>query len=352
MLDGGLLTIYQNCLNQLSQYILDKDIEVIALVGKKPLFEYQNIKIIEFPKSKKSWIFRIYYEYCYFKKLSKQLKPDIWLSMHDVSPFVICEKQFVYCHNPNIFYKPKLKDWLLEYKVGIFYYVYKFIYLLNIKSNKAVFVQQHWIKKEFESIFKIKNIVVAPPSFITDKNIPKINLDDNKINFFYPTFPRVFKNIELIADAVKLLPIAIRNQILVHVTIANSDNKYASYIVNKFSLPEINYIGKIDRETVFGYYQTTDCLLFTSKLETWGLPISEAKAFQLPMLLANLPYAKESVGNYEKVSFFNVDNAAELSNLIQNFVSKTIEYDGNKKINQNEFEVNNWFALFDFIIKQ
>lgn len=50
-------------------------------------------------------------------------------------------------------------------------------------------------------------------------------------------------------------------------------------------------------------YNTSDCLIFPSKLETWGLPISEMKFFGKPILIADELYAKETVGGYDKVQF-------------------------------------------------
>ena len=113
-----------------------------------------------------------------------------------------------------------------------------------------------------------------------------------------------------------------------------------------------NFIGKLTREQVFGYYQAMDCLLFPSKLETWGLPLSEAKGFDKPILAANLPYAKETVGNYEKVSFFDVENPNELTLLMSEFVLKTIQYQGNKATFEHQNQLNDWNSVFDFIFKE
>jgi glycosyltransferase involved in cell wall biosynthesis len=94
-----------------------------------------------------------------------------------------------------------------------------------------------------------------------------------------------------------------------------------------------------------------DCLLFPSKLETWGLPITEAKGFEKPVLLANLPYAKETVGNYDKVSFFDIENPKELAQLITDFVNKTIQYQGNKDIFDTSDQLKDWNTIFDFMLK-
>lgn len=354
MVEGGIFTILHNCLQKTAQYIQNKDITVFALVHNAADFDFkykETIHFIEFPKSKKYWLNRLYYEYFYFKKLSKKLKPDIWFSLHDVSPNILCNSQFVYCHNPNIFYKPTLKDWYFEYKVGVFYILYQYLFQINISKNKAVFVQQNWIKKEFEKLFHLDNIKVTIPENVSEKNPIEVVLDTNKIHFFYPSLSRSFKNFELIGKALQLLPDSIKSKIKIHITIDKNDNKYSKYIVEKYNSEPINFIGKISREEVFGYYDKMDCLLFPSKLETWGLPISEAKGFEKPILAANLPYAKETVGNYDTVSFFDVENPKELAQLITDFVNKTIQFQGNKYTFDKNDQLNDWNSIFDFMLK-
>jgi len=351
MVEGGIFTILDNCLQKISVFSEKEKIKIIALVNDKSKFNYPNIEYIEFPRSKKSWFLRLYYEYLYFNTLSKKIKPDAWLSLHDISPNVIAKKRFVYCHHPTIFFKPTIKDWKFNFKIGLFSRLYKYLYRINIRKNEAVFVQQHWIKKEFENLFKLKNVVVTIPENVVEKKSVEIQLDSNKIHFFYPSFPRSFKNFEVIAEAVKLLPDSIKNIIEIHLTFSKNDNNYSKYLVRKYNLNVFNFTGKISRAEVFGYYNKMDCLLFPSKIETWGLPITEAKGFDKPILLANLPYAKESIGEYKKVSFFDVENPNELAKLITSFVNNTIQYQGNKAIFEAKNQLQDWNSVFDFILK-
>ena len=355
MVEGGIFTILHNCLQKLATYSQDKELKIYGLVNDASKFDFEfmdAVEFIEYPKSKKYWIYRIYYEYFYFKKLSQQLHADVWFSLHDVTPNVHSKKRFVYCHNPNAFYKPTWKDWKLEFKIGFFYLFYKFLYQINIKKNSAVFVQQHWIKKEFESMFSIDNVYVATPEYVAENKIVDVQLASDYIHFFYPSFPRTFKNFEVIGDAVKLLPESIKSKIKIHLTLSEKDNSYSKYITDNYPFEQLNYIGRISRAEVFGYLKKMDCLLFPSKIETWGLPITEAKGFDKPILLANLPYAKESIGNYDKVSFFDSTNPKELAQLITEFISKTIQYQGNKYTFDTKEQFDDWNSLFDFILKE
>lgn len=353
MKEGGIFTILDNCLQKLSQYNSENNIKIIALVGDKSKFEYTNIEFLEFPKSKKNWLFRLYYEYYYFKKLSIKIKPDVWLSLHDMSPNIECNKRFVYCHHPTIFYKPSFKDWKFDYKIGVFSILYKYLQKINIRKNTAVFVQQHWIKNEFKKLYTINNIVVSKPQFTEEICKETIALNQNKIHFFYPSFPRSFKNFEIIYDAVALLEKEIFDRITIHLTLDKKNtDKYSKYLFEKYKdSSTINFTGILSKSEISKYYNAINCLLFPSKLETWGLPIMEAKAFNKPMFLANLPYAKETVGKYNEVSFFDVNNPQELATLITNFVEKKIVYQGNKNLFETKDQLNNWFELFDFMLK-
>lgn len=351
MTEGGIFTILDNCLQKISIYAKQHNHKVIALVNNASNFNYSHIQYISFPKSKKSWFYRLYYEYFYFKKFSKKLKPDIWLSLHDVSPNVVTKKQFVYCHHPTVFYKATLSDWKFDYKIGVFSIFYKYLYQINIKKNSAVFVQQHWIKSEFEKMFSIKNVIVALPEFTESIITEKTTLNPEKIHFFYPSFPRSFKNFEVIFEAISLLEPKIQQKVEFHFsTIKDNKGNYAKYLLKKYSdSNSVNFMGWLSREELLTLYNSVDCIVFPSKLETWGLPLSEAKAYKKPILAANLPYAKEAIGTYDRVSFFDINDAKTLAQLITTFVNKTIVYEKNTVLQDNDIAVRSWYELFDII---
>ncbi|MDH7446369.1 glycosyltransferase [Aquimarina sp. 2201CG14-23] len=353
---GGPLSIMQDCLSELSRNHTS-DYEIIALVNSKKLYEISNIEYIEFPLSKKNWIFRLYYEYIFFYFLSIKIKPDFWLSMHDMTPNVRCKNRFVYCHNPTPFYKAYKKDIFKNTKTFLFSSFYKYLYRINIKKNKYVIVQQDWIRKEFRKFWQLKNVLVAYPKvklfnfeevFNENPPIPK----KNKIKtFFYPSFPRPFKNFEIICKAYSLLPQKYQDNCKVNLTIDETLNSYSKNIVEEYSnFKGINFLGLLSRKQVYEYYNISDCLIFPSKLETWGLPITEFKATSKPMFLTKESYAKETVGEYKDVSFFDINSPEELRDLIIDFIDDTIIYEGNKENKVEEPYTNGWPQLLNKIL--
>ena len=358
LIEGGPLTVYEECLRCIEKYFLE-NYEIVALVHNRELFsEFDSrIKFIEFMDSKKSYLKRFYYEYFYFKRLSKKLKPYLWFSLHDMTPNVVTDKRAVYCHNPIIFYDVKRKDMINEFKMFMFSRFYKYIYKINIKKNNFVVVQQDWIRKRFKKIFKIKNVVVAHPNVVIDDS--NNNCKNTKIlknSFLYPSFPRIFKNFEVICKAVEILENKNIENFKVYLTIDGSENIYSKEIVEKYGrLKCIEFIGLQTRENLMKYYSKIETVIFPSKLETWGLPISEAKAFGKNIILADLEFAHETLGTYEKVMFFGPDDAEKLAEKMEMLINddenmKNIEFDGNFEKNIEKPFCKNWKELFDILL--
>lgn len=358
LFEGGTLSVLKDCLYSIENNDQFNNDEFIALVHKKSLFEkeeYKKINFIEFPDSRKSYLYRLYYEFFYFKKFAKINKVDFWISLHDISPNIGNVPQVVYCHNSTPFNKVKLKDLIIQPTIFFFSLFYSYLYSINIKKNKFVIVQQLWIKNEFHNKFglELNKIIIAKPQepIISIVN-NQLKLYDRKVQFVFPTFPRVFKNIEIIAEAVIVLNNQGINKFIVNLTIDGTENKYSKLIYKKYSYLEcLNFIGLQTREKVYELYGESNCLLFPSKLETWGLPISEYKQFDKPIIVANLPYAKETVAQYDKAKFFNPNSSISLANCMKEIIlNKDISFDKTEEILYPQPYVENWESLIQLIL--
>lgn len=352
---GGPLSILKECLAKLSSTYA-KDYEIIALVHAKELAFYEGVTYIEYPRSKKSWIFRLYYEYIGFYFLSQKIKPDFWFSLHDITPNIVCGKQFVYCHNPSPFYDVKKNDWYKNTKTYLFSKFYKYLYGLNIKRNRYVIVQQSWLRDFFVENWQLSNVVVAYPEVSESEHLAekdsRLPLISGKKTLFYPSFPRPFKNFELVCEALQLMPLEKRQRLQVYLTLEKGLNTYADELIEKFQdIEEITFLGLLPREGVYDYYKKVDALVFPSRLETWGLPLTEFKATGKPIFLANLPYAKETLGSYDKVSFININSAAELSKQFVAFVDDEMMYTKNEHVAVSSPHTKGWVQLFDLMFE-
>lgn len=90
LFEGGPISVFYDCLDELCDSEIIQRNEVTAFVHKAKLFEkYKDkIEIIELPKSRRSCFDRLLYEYFYFYQYSKKREIDIWISMHDITPRV------------------------------------------------------------------------------------------------------------------------------------------------------------------------------------------------------------------------------------------------------------------------
>lgn len=353
---GGTLKIMQDCIAAFSACSGD-EYHIIALVHNEQQYpKLKNVTYYSFPKSRKSWLYRLYYEYIGFKKLSKKWKPYIWFSLHDTTPNVIAEKRMVYCHNTFSFYHAGIKGLFTQPSIFMFSLFSKYIHKINIKKNDWVVVQQEWLRKAFQEMYSIRNIIVALPVQEHDGSTVspgQIELQKNQTVFFYPATPMIHKNFEVICKAALILEKTCIFSFEVVLTLNGTENKYAKRIYNKYkSLKTLNFVGLLTREEVDAYYRNSDCLLFPSKIESWGLPVTEAKEQNISIFITDLPYAKESVGNYGKAKFFEPDDAVQLAEDMKNLIQGIVDYDKTEAVKYQKPFTRNWDELVRFLLKE
>ena len=168
--------------------------------------------------------------------------------------------------------------------------------------------------------------------------------------FFYPCFPRSFKNIEILLRAARILEDeGLHFRLLL--TIDGTENSYAHSLRQEFdSLKSVEFLGLQSRDRIYDLLCQIDCLLFPSKLETWGLPITEAKAFGKPILAADMPYAHETVGDYDHAAFFDVENAEELASLMRRFLRGELRFTPHHQASIAQPCTHNWQELLALLL--
>lgn len=347
--EGGPLSALRDCLTVAAASLAD-EWKIVALVHSRHLFDIPRIEFIEFPKSKRSWLYRLFLEYWKFSSLSRKLRADVWLSLHDISPRIFAPKKLVYCHNPSPFYSPRFVDMLWDPGFFLFTLFYRFLYRINIHSNMYVVVQQDWIRQAFQRMYGINNIIVASP-VVQCKSINVSSVRSAKSIFFYPALPRVFKNFEVLCDAAEILYQRGETEFEVRLTISGFENRYAAYLKRRYSsCPVISFIGLQSKEMMAVQYQEASALVFPSRLETWGLPISEAKAWRKYLLIADLPYAHETVGDYVDVNFFDPLNPGQLADLMDGHLKGTLCPHGSHQAFIDEPYAANWEELIRLVV--
>ncbi len=320
---GGTLTILRDCLRYLSS--LTEDFRIVALVHRRELCDYQGIEYIEMPDIIKGWSRRLWCEYVSMYKLSQTLAPVyLWLSMHDTTPYVKAERQAVYCQTSFPFFHWNLNDLSFDYKIVLFALFTRFAYKINIKRNKYLIVQAEWLRKGFSKMFGLseRKFIVAPPRLHGVPNFKRNEGGNDVYTFLYAATPDCHKNFEIICKASKQLEKELgEGKFKVIFTIAGTENKYSRWLYKKWgNITSLKFKGLMEREMLFEYYNQVDCLIFASRIETWGLPISEFIPFEKPMLLADLPYAHEASMGSKYSAFFDVYDAIQLCQYMKKII--------------------------------
>ena len=362
---GGTLTILRNCLRYLSVLAESGGYRIVALIYQKELTYFPNVEYIEMQWPKKTWLNRLWCEYVTMRKISKQLAPVfMWFSLHDTTPAVRAEKRVVYCHNSFPYYKWKKREWLFAPKIVLFSLLSNYIVRQNIHKNSYIVVQQEWMKRAFIRSFGLQEdtLIVAPPPIppvspdwkVDDHTITRLS-EQQTYSFLFASAPDSHKNFECICQAAHILNdhLGVKD-FIVCITVKGDENKYARWLFRRWGkrAKNVKFIGYLDRKTLFAYYHQSNCLIFPSKSETWGLPISEFAAFGKPMLLADLPYAHETAGGCSKIAFFNPDDPQALAGQMKKLIQGDEDFLMTTEKNNIPAPVAwSWQELFDILLK-
>ena len=353
---GGTLTILRNCLSFLSESALSKEYRIIALVHKKELANFPNIQYVEMPDIIKGWGRRLWCEYVTMFQLSKAFDPVyLWLSLHDTTPRVKAERQAAYCQTSFPFYKWHWRDFLFDYKIPLFSIFTRLVYRINVHKNIYLIVQQEYLRQGLSKMLGVekKHFIVAPPELKRYDLSPSVKHKNIYYTFLFVSTPDCHKNFETLCEAARLLENEIgQNSFRVLLTIDGTENKYSRWILKKWGkVNSIRFEGLMDQNKLFNCYASVDCLVFPSKVETWGLPISEFMSTGKPMLLADLPYAYGAAAGSKKTAFFSPEDASQLKIMMKRLVEK----DESDLQNVRLKEIDNpkafsWKELFHYLL--
>ncbi len=354
LISGGPLTILRDCLGWLSRSGTAKKYRVVALVHARSLADFPGVEYIEFPASKRSWLLRLWYEYIRFRPLSRRLKPLLWLSLHDITPCVVARRRAVYMHNPVCGWKLRPRDLAFGVSLPLFALFYKYLYRIGIHRNDFCVVQQSWFRDTVSAMFRVApdRIVVARPFAGPAREVRREPPKPCR-RFFFPSLPRPFKNFETVCRAARILVAQGLTGFSVVMTIDGTENRYSRRLRERYGdVPGIEFRGLIPRAEMDRAYAATDCLIFPSRLETWGLPLSEFALLGRPMIAADLPYAREAAEGSVATAFFDPDDAAALARLMRAAMEGDFTGFGPvpRTVPTKPF-ARDWGQLFDILLK-
>lgn len=312
---GGALTI----LNQYYETaIKDKENEWIFVVSTPELKESDNVKVLNYPWIKKSWFHRLYFDNLVSSKIVEKYNVDEILSLQNVVVPKVKVKQTLYLHQPLPFVE-KRYGLTENFRFWLYQNVISTMIFKSIKKADKVIVQTKWIRDAAIEKANVKNekfILKQPELNISVKK--KYSSDENSENsFFYPASGLIYKNHEVIVNACKLLKDKKISNYKVFFTLKGDENKHIKMLKQRVldeNLP-VEFIGSVGIETVYDYYSKS-ILIFPSYIETFGLPMLEAKMHESPIFASDCAFSHEILDGYRSVYYFNPYDAEGLASLM------------------------------------
>lgn len=324
---GGALTILNEFYNDVSSNneVSSESVERnewIFAIGRASLHDAPNILVLKFPWVKNSWFHRLFFDYFVAKRLVSKYDVDEIISLQNVIIPRVNVTQTLYVHQVLPFSSKKYGIFE-NTRLWIYQNVISRMILQSIKKAHKVIVQTEWLKYECIRICSVnpEKIVVKSPR-ISGKILKSYAMQKkSKITFFYPANGFPYKNHKIIIEATKALLEKGINDFCVVFTLTGNESKEINRlynITNILHMP-IQFIGSIDRDRVYEYYGSS-ILIFPSYIESYGLPLLEAKAHGTPILASDCPFSHEILDGYEGVVYFDPFSPEELTTIMSQYI--------------------------------
>lgn len=304
---GGAISVlneyYEKAIN-------DLDNQYIFLLNDYYFNETENVKIIILKKQKR-WLRRLLFDYFSGRLLINEIKPDYIISLQNTIVRGVNVPQAVYIHQSIPFQRVKKFSFFKkkEAKLAIIQYLIGFCIKSSIKNANEIIVQTEWMKNAIIEGCNVDLSKIKIERPVINNKLIRTAKKTQYSHFFYPTSSEIYKNNEIIYQAAELLNKEGMKEFVVELTIDGESND------------NIKKIGKIKRELVFKKYSES-VLLFPSYIETFGLPLLEAKKCGTTIIASDTPFSHEILDDYDNAYFFNPFDAKELKEIMKKMIKR------------------------------
>lgn len=227
----------------------------------------------------------------------------------NLSNYGLCfwSKQTVYFQNANLLEKGDAK-----FETGKSNIINRYLLKTCAKNAHKIVVQTAVVKRKLESVFG--NALKAPVEICLPKvDLPEVVQNTSLNSTFqgiYPTTNSEYKRNDLAIGAYS--------------TLKESHALYITISGESVHEGNVKKVGFLSQRELAEYYSKSDFLLFTSEVESLGIPLIESLSLGLPAVLPELDYSKEIYGDAaEYFSSFDSQSIAEaIIKLEENYAAK------------------------------
>lgn len=307
-----LIDLYQEILNY-----KDKSIKWFFVVSTPQLESADNILVYNYPEAKKSWFHRLFFDKIYSRKIVNKINPDKVVSLQNNGLDFFKGEEIIYLHFAHVTTDYKYKLFRDELKLWVYQHILKFVIYRSLKRSDKIIVQTESMKNDLSNKSKIKKEKIYVIKNNT-KYVDVMQYNRGKDNtYFYPATSFRYKNHMTILKALKYISEKGYNNYNFIFTLKKDENaltrKMYKY-VKKNNL-HVEFRGQLPRNEVMNLYSKTT-LVFPSSVESYGLPLIEAKSSNSPIFAVDLEYAHEVLEDYNNVLYFKENDYKKLGEYI------------------------------------
>ncbi len=290
--------------------------------------EAENLHVHVLRDVKESRIKRLHFDHLSGAEYLSRFEPDVVFSLQNTMPVGKIKsrngyaKKVLYVHQPLGFQNAK-----------------RFSFIKKEERHYAVY--QYLISKEINESIKVSDKTIVQTEWMRDAVVRKTGVDKGKVvkilpdvadsgvrfkgnpggftKFIYPAGAILYKNHQLIVDAVKMLNRQGIVNFEVKFTVTEEDLPWLKGEIS----PNIYFAGSMPREELLSEYADS-VLLFPSYIETFGVPMAEARKSGTIVLAANTPFAREVLRGYDNSYFFSRFAARTLAVLMKRVIEGDI----------------------------
>ncbi|MEE9260882.1 MAG: glycosyltransferase family 1 protein [Candidatus Scalindua sediminis] len=368
---GGTTRLLRNFLSAIGR--IDKENKYIVCVNKdyKLNIEDEKIKVLSFDI--KSNLHRFYWDQFEMRKLVKELKIDLILSLLNFGCINPSVKQLNFQAGPTPFCQNYVRTLRLKGKIDTS--IRRKLLHMTMKASEVIITPSKAMRdmiRDFysdikESKFKVIHHAFDKERFLNSNPLPSdvekrlINIEPDTIKILYVSHLIPYKGYDVIIKAAKRLrEWKTRFKFIVTMDRVDWPEGYDLYLsmIEKFGLSKnLLILNRVPEDAVANLYKQCDIFMFPSLCESFGFPMVEAMGSGLPIVAAGTPVNKEICGKgalyydpldaeeaAQKVRLLIEDNAVA-EKLKQNAITQL----ANAHINWDVY-VKEYLHLFDEVL--
>lgn len=316
--ESGALAILDDLYKQITAYT-DKSVKWVFIVSTPCYKETNEIIVRRFPWVKKNWAYRYYFDTITARKLINEFKPDKVFSLQNKGIAFYNKEQLVYLHLAFILTDHKFSIKADGIKLWAYQNIISKIIFKSLRTVKLTIVQTQWMKDALikKGGVNADKIVVQRPNIECNDIKKFVDCPENRKRIFYPATSFVYKNHMTLLKALNYVQQKGLKDYEVIFTIHPNENKYSRQLQEYVKNNDLNvkFNGPIPRENVFEMYAKS-ILVFPSYVESFGLPLLEAKLTGTYIIASNTPFSQEILNGYDKANFFEEMDYKNLGNIL------------------------------------